>query len=392
MVSARSTHNPRIRLPKSISHAALRLRQESIFPRHPMTFIHDGWRANCQLGFADPFKPDQSSQTKPNPDLPWMIASIDGLEVAVQLSYGQMRLLMGDPIEGLGSTDQALLLENHLAPWLDLVEQQSGLAVRLQNVQDTKPASLDHGFALDIQLTSEEDAAQNAAQTVSLRLAISLDGLEAILPYLASLRAKATDLETLCLKGRYCLFSKAYDLQTLKALQVGDGIFLPAHDDNALLYIEQSLIFPVRREGQQLVVTGPQTSPPNNKRLDMSDDDFWDQSKRSSRTVLWDEDDEDEKHEDAANSSNLTLDANDQTNAMSDLDDISVTLSIQAGEITLPIGRLRELTKGSLIEMTGMSGDVDLIVNGKKIGEGVLVSIGDGQAVEITRLGKKWTI
>ncbi len=51
-------------------------------------------------------------------------------------------------------------------------------------------------------------------------------------------------------------------------------------------------------------------------------------------------------------------------------------------------GELQELAPGAVIPVDRNSGDMlDIIVNGKRIGAGELVKVGDKVAVRVTKLG-----
>ena len=71
----------------------------------------------------------------------------------------------------------------------------------------------------------------------------------------------------------------------------------------------------------------------------------------------------------------------------SDLASLPVRVVFQAGQIEMTIGDVERLAPGMLLPIDRMLEDVlDIVVNGKRIGRGELVSVGSGLAVRVTRL------
>ncbi|WP_165495940.1 type III secretion system cytoplasmic ring protein SctQ [Phytopseudomonas daroniae] len=68
------------------------------------------------------------------------------------------------------------------------------------------------------------------------------------------------------------------------------------------------------------------------------------------------------------------------------LDDVPLTVICQIGSLEMPLGQLRELGEGSVLALPeGDSQRVELMVNGRCVGRGELVAIGDGLGVRLTR-------
>lgn len=68
----------------------------------------------------------------------------------------------------------------------------------------------------------------------------------------------------------------------------------------------------------------------------------------------------------------------------SPLDDLPLKLVCQVGSVELSLAQLRELGTGSLVQLTPQLHDgVDLMVNGRRVGQGQLVKIGDGLGVRL---------
>jgi type III secretion protein Q len=68
----------------------------------------------------------------------------------------------------------------------------------------------------------------------------------------------------------------------------------------------------------------------------------------------------------------------------STLDELPLKLVCQVGSVELSLAQLRELGVGSLVQLTPQMQDgVDLMVNGRRVGQGQLVKIGDGLGVRL---------
>ncbi|NWB26664.1 type III secretion system cytoplasmic ring protein SctQ [Pseudomonas gingeri] len=81
---------------------------------------------------------------------------------------------------------------------------------------------------------------------------------------------------------------------------------------------------------------------------------------------------------------NAMSDADSSASLDSQLDDLPLKLVCQAGSVEVSLAQLRELGAGSLLLLTPQLQDgVELLVNGRKLGQGQLVRIGDGLGVRI---------
>ena len=66
------------------------------------------------------------------------------------------------------------------------------------------------------------------------------------------------------------------------------------------------------------------------------------------------------------------------------LDELPLKLVCQVGSVELSLAQLRELGAGSLVQLSPQLHDgVDLMVNGRRVGQGQLVKIGDGLGVRL---------
>lgn len=74
----------------------------------------------------------------------------------------------------------------------------------------------------------------------------------------------------------------------------------------------------------------------------------------------------------------------EETHNLDLLMDIELELTVELGKCQLPIKKVLELTKGSIIELDKVAGEpVDLYANGKHIANGEVVVIGDNFGIRI---------
>lgn len=69
------------------------------------------------------------------------------------------------------------------------------------------------------------------------------------------------------------------------------------------------------------------------------------------------------------------------------LKDIEVEVSVELGRISMPIGKVLQLVKGSVVELENLAGEpIDIMVNGLKIAQGEVVVIDEHFGVRITKM------
>jgi type III secretion protein Q len=75
------------------------------------------------------------------------------------------------------------------------------------------------------------------------------------------------------------------------------------------------------------------------------------------------------------------------THDEANLDDIPVRVTFELGQVELSLGEIRNLAPGYLVPLSRPLDDaVDIVANGRRLGRGTLVSIGDSVGVQISRL------
>jgi len=76
-----------------------------------------------------------------------------------------------------------------------------------------------------------------------------------------------------------------------------------------------------------------------------------------------------------------------ETDNEGSFDDIPLRVTFEFGQLSLSLGEIRNLAPGSLVPLSRPLEDaVDIVANGRRLGRGTLVSIGDSVGVQITRL------
>jgi flagellar motor switch protein FliN/FliY len=78
---------------------------------------------------------------------------------------------------------------------------------------------------------------------------------------------------------------------------------------------------------------------------------------------------------------------NGDGNSMELLKDVEMDVSVELGRIELPLGKVLQLAKGSVIELEKLAGEpVDILVNGQRIAHGEVVVIDEHFGVRISNL------
>jgi flagellar motor switch protein FliN/FliY len=80
-------------------------------------------------------------------------------------------------------------------------------------------------------------------------------------------------------------------------------------------------------------------------------------------------------------------DLNGNGRSMDLLGDVEMDVSVELGRIELPLGKVLQLAKGSVIELEKLAGEpVDILVNGQCIAQGEVVVIDEHFGVRIANL------
>ncbi|TIW52218.1 MAG: YscQ/HrcQ family type III secretion apparatus protein, partial [Mesorhizobium sp.] len=76
-----------------------------------------------------------------------------------------------------------------------------------------------------------------------------------------------------------------------------------------------------------------------------------------------------------------------QTLEESTLDELPVALAFEIGRTAMPLGEVRQLAPGAVVALADVTeANVDIIANGKRVGRGEIVRIGESLGVRILRM------
>ena len=77
----------------------------------------------------------------------------------------------------------------------------------------------------------------------------------------------------------------------------------------------------------------------------------------------------------------------DSSNNLDMLKDVNVEVLVELGRITMPLGDVLNLSKGSVVELENLAGEqINVLVNGLNIAMGEVVVIGEHFGVRISKL------
>ncbi|RVB80615.1 hypothetical protein EN885_01650 [Mesorhizobium sp. M6A.T.Cr.TU.014.01.1.1] len=274
---------------------------------------------------------------------------IAGSKASLGLPRAQLDkwLVRADPtvdLERIAPGHAALLLESFLASELSWLEAKLGEAIALDSVNGrNKTASPPFGFVVNsgegaFSCALRFDNAGHAAAIGELLNAISGEGasLPDKVPVLVSLWRGAVEVS----------------IGELQSLRPGDVVLLDGIGSTALLVIGERLVAPV-----ELIDAGPRlmASPCqfNGSRWE------WIMNQKTAPDAV-------QTLDDAA------------------LDDLPVSLVFELGRTMLPIGEIRQLGAGTIVPLPGLESEtVDVIANGKRVGRGEIVRIGECLGVRL---------
>lgn len=68
------------------------------------------------------------------------------------------------------------------------------------------------------------------------------------------------------------------------------------------------------------------------------------------------------------------------------LEDLPVALAFEVGRRTMPLGEIGQLTAGAIVQLDTPGQAVDILANGRRVGQGEMVRIGESLGVRIIRM------
>jgi type III secretion protein Q len=251
--------------------------------------------------------------------------------------------------QALTSQTLALLLEYAAAPAITALEATAGVSIRFAVASAVVPALAPNFLSLPFSVDAAGEASiatLHATSACAVRLLQLLDKASSkpprlrALPLPVSLRQMAMQLT----------------LDDIKSLGVGDVIMSDDHSaatDMAALLIGRRLAAPVRMTPGGCTLLEPPKPA-------------------SGSSLQW------------------CMDMPSPSSPDHSLDQLPVQLVIEIGRLDLPLAEVEALGAGSVLPLGRRLEDgVDILANGRRIGRGTLVTIGDSLGVRVVRLGSQ---
>ena len=269
----------------------------------------------------------------PDPEAPWLSFSVNGSPCYFQANWGQLRRFVGIPLEGLEASDIALVLEDKASDQLEEFERKTGLSVRVTGV-GTESSFGDVSLGVKLQDTA-------------FALALSDEAITALSQAIP--RKKNTLPDDLPMALRVELGELLLGAGDLRGLQKGDAFAWGEDPEKVRVLAQDTHCAKAAWVEDGLELFGGFQRISQGEELGMTSE----------------------------------IDAPQADS----LDDLDVRISVRAGEALMTLGDLKKLGSGSILPLGRAEGDlVDLVVNGRRIGIGQLVSVGGDRCVEIKDL------
>lgn len=290
----------------------------------------------------------------------WLGLWIDGQPARIGIGWGAARQLTGIPLESADPDDAAMLIEEALTEWLDEIEAQTGIALRLSAPAPEMPM-LRLGLRVEV-------IRRPPASPLRLHLPLELSPLaaEAIAPVLGRWSsARAPDLP-LALRVAVEVDTMRLTLAEIASLRPGDALVLPTEPQGARILVESQLHAPARPAGDGPLPSSWALTGPFLPRLSDARPHSTEPETPMSDTEIPQQDPETPPQ---------TLDA------------LELRLSFRLGDSLMSLADLRRAGPGTIVTLDRADGAlVDIIANGQLIGTGEVIAVAGQRAVEIRSL------
>lgn len=326
-------------------------------PRSPLTLTLADQALSCHLDHAD--------QLASSLSIVFGItigAESARLEISPEaLAALTAHLALQHPLATCDAELRALWLEYALLEWVDPLEAQLGVALRLHG-EATQPLDT---LPIRLPLSLEVDG-----QVHDLRLSLAATTAQLLLPsFDASCPPTPKACSALPLPLQWVVGHQDLILADLRHLVPGDVVMLERPMQGMAVVVGGQAVADVAiHDGKLRLLCSPyilthgdfnMAQPPSDADADNAPGRGNGDSPHTARSSM------------------------DDTT----LGQLPVRLVCEVGRLELSLGELRELDKGSLLAMSRpVEAAVDLVINGRSMGRGRLVEIGDGLGVQIVRL------
>ncbi|WBU57185.1 FliM/FliN family flagellar motor switch protein [Paracoccus sediminicola] len=323
----------------------------------------------------------------------WLGLEIDSYPARIGLSWGHARRLTGLPLESADPGDAALLIEEALSGWLDDVEDQTSLSLRLTRLSAEAPDDTMLRFSLRAELRSRSAP---APQRLNLPLALSAEAGRSFAAALTRWNRPRGIPGGVFLKVSAEIDSMRLSMQELRSLVPGDALVLPDLPQAGHVLIESQLIAPAMpgSDGplpdRWVLQSGFAPRAPfslissDESKITMSDDTPKDPAAETAPRT-------DEKQAEGRNDETETSAAKPprqpEPEQPSTLDAVEMRLSFRLGETLMSVADLRKAGPGTVVTLDRPDGAVvDILANGQLIGTGEVIAVAGQRAVEIRSL------
>ncbi|MFC3282202.1 type III secretion system cytoplasmic ring protein SctQ [Litchfieldella rifensis] len=263
-------------------------------------------------------------------------------------------LALHRPLEMCSPELRALWLEYALLEWIEPLEAQLGRSLRLHD--DTITATDSFPIRLPLRL-------ETGGRNYALSLSLTVTTARALLPLLDS-HCSPTPKPCPAVPWPLQWIAGHQDLALaeLRHLAPGDVVMLERPAQGMAVVIGGWLLADVdSHHGGVRLLSPPYAQTRGDFNMAQSSSDAT-ANRKTSKTARSSMDD-------------------------AQLDQLPVRLVCELGRLELSLGELRELDQGSVLPLSRpMEEAVDIVVNGRRMGRGRLVEIGDGLGVQIVRL------
>lgn len=298
----------------------------------------------------------------------WLVFTLDGADAAVQVPDTLMARCLGQAVEQGEPSDIALLLEDALADWLDAAEAMELPTMRFRTIARMRP-----GLPISRSLILRGQTEDGQFLQYRLPLALGTASARRLGARLADQVEPRKPPPGLMVAGQIFLTGPEIRASDLARLVPGDGLKVPMAPDPIApftLKIGTLAAAVLPDSGGYRLTSG--------LRAVQEGDPFV--------TPILDTDTD----------TNAAGDAPEQTDEAPvsetestgpNVSDLPLQISFRIGEAALSIGEIETMASGALIPVPGgPDATLEILANGRKIGLGELVAIGETRAVRVLAL------
>jgi type III secretion protein Q len=251
-------------------------------------------------------------------------------------------------VEQLAPAHAALLLELAFADTLEWLEGRLGERIEIGSVERRNTAAATPSFSLVV-----ADKEKKLSVTIDIEDSAAISRLGHLLDELAQEKPQipAEFPLPVCLWRDVLTIS----LGDLQSLQPDDVVLLEEQESAAMLVIADRFYAPVglTAEGPELLAVPVAIAGSKWE---------WTMNQNTSPPA-------------------------DQTLEESSLDELPVALVFELGRTAMPLGEVRQLAPGAIVQLADLPREtVDIVANGKRVGRGEIVRIGESLGVRIVRM------